>query len=73
MNYIHSNVFRVLPPVLSTSATRNLFKNVHYKQRPFRDNLQKAAKNYNYHKKVQIPVLSSQCSCYYKLCLFHYL
>ena len=26
-----------------------------------------------YHKTVQIPVISSQFSCYYTLCLFHYL
>ena len=25
MNYIHSNIFRLLPPALSTSATRTLF------------------------------------------------
>ena len=28
------------------------FKNVHYMQRPFRDNLQNAAQNSNYHKKI---------------------
>ena len=38
-----------------------------------RDNLQNAAQNANYHKKVQIPVFSSQLSCYYTLCLFHFL
>ena len=47
------------------------FKNIHYRRRPFRDNLQNAAPNSNYHKKVQIPVFSSQFSCYYTLCLFH--
>ena len=49
------------------------FKNVHYGRGPCCDNLQNAALNSNYHKKVQIPVFSSQCSCYYTLCLFHFL
>ena len=77
MNYIHSNIFREkgdfclqhyqLPlPVIC-------IKNVHFRRRPFRDNLQNGAPNSNYHKKVQIPVFSSQCSCYYTLCLFHFL
>ena len=48
-------------------------KNVHYRRRPFRDNLQNAAQNSNYHKKVQIPVYSSQCSYNNTLCLFHFL
>ena len=52
MNYIHFNIFRLLPPALSTSATRNFFlKNVHYRRRSFRVNLQNAAPNSNYHKK----------------------
>ena len=49
------------------------FKNVHYRWRPFRDNLQNAAPNSNYHKKVQVPVFSSQFLCYYTRCLFNFL
>ena len=49
------------------------FKNVHYRRRLFRNNLQNAAQNSNYHKKLQIPVFSSQCSCCNTLCLFHFL
>ena len=50
------------------------FENVHYRRRPFCDNLQSSAPNSNYHeKKVQIPVFSSHLSCYYTLCLFHFL
>ena len=47
------------------------FKNVHYRRRPFRDNLQNAAPSSNYHKKVHIPVFSSQCSC--MLCFVYFI
>ena len=40
MNYIHSNMFRLLSPALSTCAIRILFKNDHYRWRPPRHNLQ---------------------------------
>ena len=60
MNNNHFNNFRLLHPPLSTSATRILFSNDHYRQRPSRDNLQIDAPNSNVsHKSTSSNVLHS--------------
>ena len=59
MNNIHFNNFRLLPPALSTSATRILFlKNDHYRSRPSRNNRQISAPNSNVSEKKTRPTVN---------------
>ena len=74
MNYIHSNIFRLLPQALSTSATRNVF----FKMSTIGEGLSAIifkmlpriliiTKNYKF------PCSAVNVQYYYTLCLFHFL